>query len=52
MVSAFYAEGTHIVVAHKVTFDMLKMINDITNVEKIKGTYAGDSLVSIGPIYE
>src|SRR5919199_6637631 len=30
MVPAFYDSGTHIVVvAHKINFDMLKMINDI-----------------------
>ena len=34
MVPAFYDGGTHIVVAHKINFDMLKMINDIEFVEE------------------
>ena len=52
MVPAFYDAGTHIVVAHKINFDMLKMINDIEFVERIRGTYAGGGLASIGPVYE
>jgi hypothetical protein len=52
MVPAFYDGGTHIVVAHKVDLDMLKMINDIETVERIRGTYAGGGLASIGPVYE
>jgi hypothetical protein len=38
MVPAFYDGGTHIVVAPKINFDMLKMINDIETVERIRGT--------------
>ncbi|HET7391147.1 MAG TPA: hypothetical protein VFJ51_10020 [Nitrososphaeraceae archaeon] len=52
MVPAFYDGGTHIVVAHKVDLDMLKMINDIETVERIRGTYAGGGMASIGPVYE
>ena len=52
MVPAFYDGGTHIVVAHKVDLDVLKMINDIETVERIRGTYAGGGLASIGPVYE
>ena len=52
MVPAFYDDGTHIVVAHKVNFDMLKMINDIETVERIRGTYTGGGMASIGPVYE
>jgi hypothetical protein len=48
---AFYDSGTHIVVAHRINFDMLKMINDIAFVEIIKGTYIG-GMASIGPSYE
>jgi hypothetical protein len=50
-VPAFYDEGTHIVVADRINFELLKMINDIDFVEKIRGTYAG-SMASIGPMYE
>ena len=39
-------------VAHKINFDMLKMINDIEFVERIRGTYAGGGLASIGPVYD
>lgn len=43
---------THIVVAHKINFELLKMINDIDVVEAIKGTYSGGGLASIGPTYD
>jgi hypothetical protein len=52
MVPAFYDGGTHVVVAHKIDFDTLKMINDIETVERIRGTYAGGGMASIGPVYE
>lgn len=52
MVPAFYDDGTHIVVAHRIDFNMLKMINDIDFVERIRGTYAGDGMASIGPLYD
>lgn len=52
MVPAFYDDGTHVVVAHKIDFKMLKMINDIDFVERIKGTYAGGGMASIGPVYD
>jgi hypothetical protein len=31
---------------------MLKMINDIDDVERIRGTYAGGGMASIGPVYD
>ena len=52
MVPAFYDGGTHIVVAHKINFAMLKMINDIETVQRIRGTYAGGGMASIGPVYD
>ena len=52
MVPAFYDRGTHIVVAHKINFDMLKMVNDIEFVERIRGTYAGGGMASMGPVYD
>jgi hypothetical protein len=52
MVPAFYDRGTHIVVAHRVNFNMLKMINDIDFVERIRGTYARGGMASIGPVYD
>ncbi len=52
MVPAFYDGGTHIVVAHKINFDMLKMINDIETVERIRDTYSGSGMASIGPVYD
>lgn len=51
MTPAFYDNGTHIVVAHKIDFNMLKMINDIDFVERIRGTYSG-SMASLGPSYD
>jgi hypothetical protein len=52
MVPAFYDGGTHVVVAHKIDFDILKMINDTETVERIRGTYADGGMASIGPVYE
>lgn len=52
MMPAFYDNGTHIVVAHKINFDLLKMINDIDFVEAIRGTYSGGGIASIGPVYD
>ena len=51
MTPAFYDNGTHIVVAHHIDFNMLKMINDIDFVERIRGTYSG-SMASLGPSYD
>src|SRR5919106_4256884 len=51
MTPAFYDNGTHLVVAHKIDFNMLRMINDIDFVERIRGTYSG-SMASIGPSYD
>lgn len=51
MTPALYDNGTHLVVAHKIDFNMLKMINDIDFVERIRGTYSG-SIASIGPSYD
>lgn len=51
MTPAFYDNGTHVVVAHKIDFDMLKMINDIDFVERIRGTYSG-SMVSLATSYD
>ena len=52
MVPAFYDNGTHIVVAHKIGFELLKEINDFDFVESIKGTYSGSGIASIGPVYD
>jgi hypothetical protein len=52
MAPAFYDNGTHLVVAHKLDFDMLKMINDIDFVERIRGTYSGGGMASLGPTYD
>jgi len=52
MTPAFYDNGTHLVVAHKIDFNILKMINDIDFVERIRGTYAGAGMASIGPVYD
>ena len=51
MTPAFYDNGTHLVVAHKIDFNMLKMINDIDFVERIRGTYSG-SMASLGASYD
>ena len=38
--------------SHRINFDMLKMINDIETVERIRGTYSGGGMASIGPVYD
>jgi hypothetical protein len=48
---AIYDSGTHIVVALRINFDLLKMLNDNEFVEKIRGTYIG-GMASMGPSYE
>jgi hypothetical protein len=52
MVPAFYDSGTHIVVAHRIGFELLKEINDLDYVESIRGTYSGSGIASIGPVYD
>lgn len=51
MVPQFFDKGTHIVVHHKMDYDLLKYINDHPHVIEIKGSYAG-SMTSIGASYE
>jgi hypothetical protein len=51
MAPQFFDKGTHIVVHHKMDYDLLKYINDHPGVVEIKGTYMG-SMASIGASYE
>ena len=51
MVPQFFDKGTHIVVHHKMDYDLLKYINDHPHVVEIKGTYMG-SMASIGASHE
>jgi hypothetical protein len=51
MAPQFFDKGTHIVVHHKVDYDLLKYINDHPKVIEIRGTYMG-SMASIGASYE
>jgi hypothetical protein len=51
MAPQFFDKGTHIVVHHKLDYDLLKYINDHTKVVEIRGTYMG-SMASIGASYE
>jgi hypothetical protein len=52
MMPAFYDSGTHVVVAHRINFDLLKMINDNEFVEVIRGSYSFGGTASIGPSYD
>ncbi len=49
---AFYDHDTHLVVAHRITPELLKRINDQPDVLQIRGTYTGGGRASIGPVYE
>ena len=51
MAPQFFDKGTHIVVHHKLDYDLLKYINDHPKVVEVKGTYMG-SMASIGASYE
>jgi hypothetical protein len=51
MMPTFYNSGTHAVVARRIYFDILKVINDIELVEMVKGTYI-EGMASAGPSYE
>ena len=51
MTPQFFDKGTHIVVHHKLDYDLLKYINDHPKVVEIRGTYMG-SMASIGASYE
>ena len=51
MAPQFFDKGTHIVVHHKLDYDLLKYINDHSQVVEIRGTYMG-SMASIGASYE
>ena len=51
MAPQFFDKGSHIVVHHKLDYDLLKYINDHPKVLEIRGTYMG-SMASIGASYE
>jgi hypothetical protein len=51
MAPQFFDKGTHIVVHHKLDYDLLKYINDHPQVIEIRGTYMG-SMASIGASHE
>ena len=51
MAPQFFDKGTHIVVHHKLDYDLLKYINDHTKVVEIRGTYMG-SMASTGASYD
>ncbi len=51
MAPQFFDKGTHIVVHHKLDYDLLKYINDHPKVIEIRGTYMG-SMASIGASFE
>ena len=51
MAPQFFDKGTHLVVSHRLDYDLLKYINDHPKVIEIKGTYLG-SMASMGASYE
>ncbi len=51
MAPQFFDKGTHVVVHHKLDYDLLKYINDRPDVVEVKGTYGG-STASLGAAYE
>jgi hypothetical protein len=51
MAPQFFDRGTHIVVHHKLDYDVLKLMNDHPGVLEIRGTYMG-SMASTGASYD
>ncbi len=51
MAPQFFDKGTHIVVHHKLDYDVLKLMNDHPGVLEIRGTYMG-SMASTGASYD
>lgn len=51
MAPQFFDKGTHIVVHHKLDYDLLKLMNDHPGVVEIRGTYMG-SMASTGASYD
>ena len=51
MAPQFFDKGTHVVVHHKVDYDLLKLMNDHPGVVEIRGTYMG-SMASTGASYD
>jgi hypothetical protein len=47
MAPQFFDKGTHVVVHHKLDYDLLKLMNDHPGVVEIRGTYMG-SMASTG----
>ncbi len=51
MAPQFFDKGTHVVVHHKLDYDLLKLMNDHSGVVEIRGTYMG-SMASTGASYD
>ena len=51
MAPQFFDNGTHVVVHHKLDYDLLKLMNDHPGVVEIRGTYMG-SMASTGASYD
>jgi hypothetical protein len=51
MAPQFFDKGTHIVVHHKLDYDVLKLMNDHPGVLEIRGTYMG-SMASTDASYD
>ena len=51
MAPQFFDKGTHVVVHHKLDYDLLKLMNDHPGVMEIRGTYMG-SMASTGASYD
>ena len=51
MAPQFFDKGTHVVVHHKLHYDLLKLMNDHPGVVEIRGTYMG-SMASTGASYD
>ena len=51
MAPQFFDKGTHVVVHHKLDYDLLKLMNDHPGVVEIRGTYMG-SMASTGASYD
>jgi hypothetical protein len=52
VIPAFYSDGTHAVIEHRITLQILENISKLNAVDNISGSYAGGGRASRGPTLE
>jgi hypothetical protein len=52
VIPAFYSDGTHAVIEHRITLQILENISKLNAVNNISGSYSGGGRASRGPTLE